>query len=178
VEALQWGATSYLIPSGCQTGREDIGRGRRKTRDRGRGGGKLDMVSTISFIQANLQHSIAAARIFAKTLSTTGNDMGLIQEPWYRENCIKDLNIPGYTLYSAAGKDRPRACILVGSMTSWMLPEFSCRDLVAVLVKYFEDRVENGWWSVLLIFSMIPRILLLQKNLRNSCIIVRKIISI
>jgi hypothetical protein len=69
--------------------------------------------------------------------------MALIQEPWYHENYIKGLNIPGYTLYSAGGTDRPRACILVGSMTSWMLPGFSCRDLVAVLVKYFEDGVER-----------------------------------
>jgi hypothetical protein len=69
--------------------------------------------------------------------------MALIQEPWYRENCIKGLHIPGYTLYSAGGTDRPRACILVGSMTSWMLPGFSCRDLVAVSVKYFEDGVER-----------------------------------
>jgi hypothetical protein len=69
--------------------------------------------------------------------------MTLIQELWYRENCIKGLNIPGYTLRSAGGTDRPRACILVGSMTSWMLPGFSCRGLVAVLVKYFEDGVER-----------------------------------
>jgi hypothetical protein len=80
------------------------------------------MVSTISFIQANLQHSIAASGIIAKTVSSKGIDMALIQEPWYREDCIKGLNISGYTLYSAGGTDRPRAYILVVSMTSWMLP--------------------------------------------------------
>jgi hypothetical protein len=69
--------------------------------------------------------------------------MALIQEPWYCENCIQCLNIPGYALYSAGRTDRPRASILVSSMTSWMLPGFSCRDLVAVLVKYFADGVER-----------------------------------
>jgi len=58
--------------------------------------------------------------------------MALIQEPWYREDCIKGLNIPVYTLYSAGGMDRPSTCILVGSMTSWVLPRFSCKDLVTV----------------------------------------------
>jgi hypothetical protein len=101
------------------------------------------MVSTISFIQANMQHSIAASRILTRTISDKGTDMALIQELWYRKNCIRGLNIPGYTLYSAGGTDRPRACILVGSMTSWMLPGFSCRNLVAVLVKYFEGRMEK-----------------------------------
>jgi hypothetical protein len=80
------------------------------------------MVSTISFIQSNLQHSIAASRILARTVSIEGMDMALIQEPWYCKNCIKDLNIPGYTLYSAGGTNRPKACILGGSMTSWTLP--------------------------------------------------------
>jgi hypothetical protein len=101
------------------------------------------MVNIISFIQANLQHSIASSGIISRTVSSKGIDMALIQEPWYREDCIKGLNIPGYTLYSAGGPDRPRKCILVGSITSWMLPGFSCRDLVAVLVKYFEDGAER-----------------------------------
>jgi hypothetical protein len=61
------------------------------------------MVSTISFIQANLQHSIAASRILARTVGVKGIDMALIQEPWYRGDCIRALNIPGYTLFSAKG---------------------------------------------------------------------------
>jgi hypothetical protein len=69
--------------------------------------------------------------------------MALIQELWYREACIRGLNIPGYTLYSAGGKERPRACILARDMNIWGLPRFSCRDLVAVLVKYNEDGVER-----------------------------------
>jgi hypothetical protein len=67
------------------------------------------MVSTISFIQANLQHSIAASRILTRTVGDKGIDMALIQEPWYRQNCIRGLNIPGYTLYSAGGTDGNRA---------------------------------------------------------------------
>jgi hypothetical protein len=101
------------------------------------------MVSTLPFIQANLQHSIAASRILTRTVRGKGIDMALIQELWYHENCIKGLNIPAYTLYSAGGMDRPRACILVGGMTSWLLPGFSCRDLVAVLAKYLEDETER-----------------------------------
>jgi hypothetical protein len=64
------------------------------------------MVSTISFIQANLQHSIAASIIFTRTVSIKGIDMAPIQEPWYREDRIRGLNIPGYTLYSAGGTVR------------------------------------------------------------------------
>jgi hypothetical protein len=100
-------------------------------------------MSTISFIQANLQHSIAASSILTRTVGVKGIDMALIQEPWYREGCVSGLNIPGYTLYSVGGKERPRACILVRNMDIWVLPGFSCRDLVAVLVKYNEDGAER-----------------------------------
>jgi hypothetical protein len=58
------------------------------------------MVSTISFIQANLQQSIAASRIFTTTLGVKGTDVALIEEPWYRGGCIRGLNIPGYSLFS------------------------------------------------------------------------------
>jgi hypothetical protein len=53
------------------------------------------------------------------------------------------LNIPGYILYSARRKNGPRACILGRDMNIWELPGFSCRDLVAVLVKYDEDGAER-----------------------------------
>jgi hypothetical protein len=56
---------------------------------------------------------------------------------------VPTLNIPGYILYSAGGKERPRACILARNMNIWMLPGFSCWDLVAVQVKYNEDGVER-----------------------------------
>jgi hypothetical protein len=101
------------------------------------------MVSTTSFIQVNLQHSISAFRILTRRLSDKGTDRALIQELWYHENCIRGLNIPGYNLYSAGGIDRPTAYILLGSMTSWMLPGFSCRDLVAVSVQYLQGRSEK-----------------------------------
>jgi hypothetical protein len=83
------------------------------------------MVSTISFIQANLQHSIAASGILTRTIGVKGIGMALIQEPWYCEDCVRGLNIPGYTLCSAGRKDRPRACILARDMDIWMLPGFS-----------------------------------------------------
>jgi hypothetical protein len=69
--------------------------------------------------------------------------MALIQELWYCKDCIRGLNIPGYTLYSVGRTDRPMACILVRNRTTWMLPGFSCRDLLAVLVKYTEDGAET-----------------------------------
>jgi hypothetical protein len=69
--------------------------------------------------------------------------MALVPEPWYHEDCIRGLNIPGYTLYSAGGKDRPRASILVRNMNAWVLPGFSFRDLAANLVKYIKDGAER-----------------------------------
>ena len=53
------------------------------------------------------------------------------------------MNIPGYTLFSVNGIDRPRACILTSNKTAWMLPGFSCRDLVAILIKHNEERVDG-----------------------------------
>ena len=101
------------------------------------------MVSTISFVQANLQHSIAASCIITRTVGARGIDLALIQEPWYRDGCVSGLGIPGYTLYSVRGKDRSRACILARNMNIWELPGFSCRDLVAVLVTYEVDGAEK-----------------------------------
>jgi hypothetical protein len=101
------------------------------------------MVSTISFIQANLQHSTAASVILSRTVGVKGIDLALIQEPWYRDGCVSGLNIPGYTLYSVGGKERPRACILARNMNVWELPGFSDRELVAILVKYREHGVER-----------------------------------
>jgi hypothetical protein len=105
-----------------------------------RGAGRA-MVSTISFIQANLQHSIAASSILTRTVGVKGIDAALLQAPWYLEGCVSGLIIPGYILYSAGGKERPRACILARNMDIWIRPGFSSRDLVAVLVKYNEEGV-------------------------------------
>jgi len=101
------------------------------------------MVSTISFIQANLQHSIAASGILTRTVCVEGVDVALVHEPWYREDCIRGLTVPVYTLYSAGGKERPRASILVRNMNARVLPHFSCRDLVAIQVEYLEDGTER-----------------------------------
>ena len=66
--------------------------------------------------------------------------MALIQEPWYREDRIRGLNIPGYTV---GGIDGPRTCNPARNMTTWILPGFSWRHLVAVLINYNEDGVER-----------------------------------
>jgi hypothetical protein len=114
-----------------------------------RGGGEEEeeakqvMVSTISFIQANLQHSITASSILTRMVGIKGIDLVLIQELWYHDGCVRGLNIPGYNLYSVRGKDRPRACIFGRDMDIWELPGFSCRDLVAVLGRYDEDGAER-----------------------------------
>jgi hypothetical protein len=78
----------------------------------------LNIVSTISFIQSNLQHSIAASRVLSKTMSFKEIVMAVIQEPWRREGHIRGLNIPGYTLFSASGVDRPGARILTRNETA------------------------------------------------------------
>jgi len=52
------------------------------------------MVSIISFIQGNLQNIIAASGILTRTVGVKGIDMALVQEPWYREDCIRGLNTP------------------------------------------------------------------------------------
>jgi hypothetical protein len=59
-----------------------------------------------------MQHSIAASRVLSRMVSVKGLNMALIQELWYRESRIRGLNIPGYTLFSMSGIDRPRACII------------------------------------------------------------------
>jgi hypothetical protein len=92
------------------------------------------MVSSISFVKGNLQHSIAASRVLSRTVAVKGIDMALVQEQWVREG----LNIPGYTLFCGSGTDRPRKCILATNRNIWMLPGFSFRDLVAVQIKYVD----------------------------------------
>jgi hypothetical protein len=109
------------------------------------------MVSSISFVQANLQHSIAASRFLSRTVAVNGIEMALVQEPWVREGRIMGLNIPGYTLFCASGTDRPRICVLARNRNIWMLPGFSFRDLVAVQIKYDEGEEKRkcwkGWWT-------------------------------
>jgi hypothetical protein len=105
---------------------------------------EVGMVNTISFIQANLQHNTAASRDISRTVCAQIIDVALIQEPWYREGCVRDLNIPGYILFFAGGTGRPRACILTRNETAWLLPGFSCRGLVAVLIQYNEEGTERS----------------------------------
>ena len=63
------------------------------------------MASTVSFIQANLQHSISASRVLSRRVSAKGIDMALIQEPRFRKGRFWGLNIPGYTPFSKTGID-------------------------------------------------------------------------
>ena len=70
--------------------------------------------------------------------------MALIQQPWHCEGHVRGLNIPGYTLFSLSGMDRPRTCILTRNERAWLLPGFSCRDLVAVLIQYNEEGPERS----------------------------------
>ena len=42
-----------------------------------------DMVCTTSFIQANLQHSIADSKVLSRTVSVKEIDMALMEELWY-----------------------------------------------------------------------------------------------
>ena len=63
---------------------------------------ELDMPSTVSFIQANLQHSIAASRVLSRSVTVKEIDMALIQEPWNNKGHIRGLNIPGYALFSVS----------------------------------------------------------------------------
>ena len=56
------------------------------------------MTRAFSFIQANLTHRISISGILTRTVGVKGIDMALVQELWYREDCIRGLNIPGYTL--------------------------------------------------------------------------------
>jgi hypothetical protein len=95
METLQRSGTSRFFPSGPKAGREEIGRKEEEVEEEE---AERVMVSTISFIQANLQHSTAASGILTRAIGGKGIDMALIQEPWYREGCIRGLNIPGYTL--------------------------------------------------------------------------------
>ena len=106
----------------------------------------MEIASIISFIHANLQHIIAAYRVLCRTVSVNRSDMGLIQEPWYRECRIRGLNIPGYILFSATGLNGLRASIRTRKETVWMLPGFSCRGLVADLMKYNDDVAERRFY--------------------------------
>jgi len=72
------------------------------------------MLSTISIIQANLQHSFADSGIFSRTMGVNGIDMALVQEPCYRDDYITDLNISGYTPYSTGEKENLEPVTLRG----------------------------------------------------------------
>jgi hypothetical protein len=134
-------------------------------------------VNTISFIQADLQHSLAASEFLTRTVGFKVIDIALVQEPWYRQDCIRSFSIPGYTLYSGRGKDRPRTCILVRNMNAWVLPGFSCRDLIAILAKFIEEGAERRLVICSAYFSYDSKDPPRQGSWKNSCDIVRMRIS-
>ena len=119
---------------------------------------ECDVVCNTSFIYANLQDSIAASRVPSRTVRVKVIVMALIQEPWYCKDYIRGRNILGYTLFSAGGIGRPRSFILKKNKTTCMLPGFSCRDLVAVLIKYNEDGTERRLFVCCAYLPIIPRI--------------------
>jgi hypothetical protein len=57
--------------------------------------------------------------------------------------------------------------------TAWMLPGFSCRELVAVLIRYNKEGAERRLVVCSAYLPKIPRTLLCQRNLRTSCDIVK-----
>jgi len=119
------------FPSRCQPRRKKI----RKEAEEA----KLDMVSNISFIQANLQHSIAASRVLTRTVNVEVTDMALIPELWWLYYWPKYFRL--YPVLRE--RNRPITCILVGNMNIRMLTGFSSRDLVALLINYNEGKVER-----------------------------------
>jgi hypothetical protein len=108
------------------------GRNRKRQKRRREEEDERGMVRNISLIQLNLQQGTAASRLLTRSVTikvrhVTNTGTLVSRGP------IRGLNIPGYTLFSAGGIDRPRACILARNMTSWMLRGFNCRNVVAVL---------------------------------------------
>jgi hypothetical protein len=103
-----------------------------------------DMVSSISFVQAKIQHSIAASSVLSRTVAVKGINIVLIQKPLIREGRIMGLSIPRYNLFYGSGTDRPRTCILAKNRNIRMLPGLSFRDLVAVQLKYDEGEEERS----------------------------------
>ena len=73
METLQWCGAGRLLRYWPQAGRKEIGS---KEEEEVRKVGQV-MVSTISFIQANLQHIIAASGILTRTVGARGIDLAL-----------------------------------------------------------------------------------------------------
>ena len=70
MEALQWCEAGNILPSGRQVRGEEI---REEEEEEV---AKWVMVSTISFIQANLQHSIAVSGILTRTPTNMHTRLG------------------------------------------------------------------------------------------------------
>ena len=77
MEALQWCGAGHILPSGRQVRGEEI---REEEEEEEEEEAEWVMVSTISFIQANLQHSTAASGILTRIVGVKGTDVALVQE--------------------------------------------------------------------------------------------------
>jgi hypothetical protein len=60
---------------------------------------EANLMVVFSSIQVNLQHKIADSKVLTKTVSGKEIDIALTQEQWYRDNCIRGLDIQGYTMH-------------------------------------------------------------------------------
>jgi hypothetical protein len=84
LEGLRWRPFSgvgqaVFFPSGLKARGEEIRRNEEEEEEEEEA--EHDIVSTISFIQGNLQHSTDASDILTKVVSGKVMDMALIQEP-------------------------------------------------------------------------------------------------
>jgi hypothetical protein len=134
------------------------------------------------FEQPTTLRSIAASRVYNRTVVANGIDTAMIQEPWYTEGRIMGLNIPGYSYFlfclSGIGVYRPRARILARNTNTWRLTGFSSRDLVAILINYNAGEAERRLVVCSASLLMIRRTLLRQRSLRNWCATVKRKTSI
>lgn len=90
----------------------------------------------LKFLQINLHHSKAATAALLLRLSTTAEEIILIQEPWVIDDRICGLKIDGYDILYCKGKGRPRACILMKrTCNPLIMPNFSDCDTVSAALQ-------------------------------------------
>ncbi len=65
-----------------------------------------------NFIQINLQHAYTANCLLSKKFSDDKFDFGLIQEPYFLENKIKNIS-SGELIYKSDGSRPPRAALII-----------------------------------------------------------------
>lgn len=64
-------------------------------------------------------------------------DIALIQEPWQWNGKIKGLQVPGFSIFSAATNNKVRTCVVVNNnLNAFFLSNLSCCDLTAIKIKH------------------------------------------